>query len=188
MMVASPAPVSLCATRWKPFLAVLIFAGGLVVDFLYYFVWPTPDVTAHPWEYQEPAKTILFWGFLLISATFIALCLYWTLTPRPLLQLSATSLVYRPFPLPTRTIYWDDVEHVAATAVQVDTSLVTHTTMFMLWFTFKPDRLSAARAQQPLQLEINLGNLSLHANELLALIRAYHDIQWLRPPKDAKAE
>jgi hypothetical protein len=191
MMIASSAPRSLYATRWKPFLAALVFSGGLVVDLLYYFVWPTPAITAQPWEYQEPAKTILFSVVLLISAAFVVLGLYWTLTPRPLLHLSATELVYRPFPLPTRTIYWHDVEHVAASATPKDTSLVTHTTIFTLWFIFKPDRLStasAARARQPLQLDIDLGNLSLHADELLALMRHYHDIQWLRPQRDTKAE
>jgi hypothetical protein len=95
------------------------------------------------------------------------------------------------FSLPTRAIQWDDVEHVAAIAARKDTSVVTHTTILTLWFTFKPDRLpaaSAARARQPLHLDIDLGNLSLPADELVALMRHYHAIHWLRPPRNAQAE
>jgi hypothetical protein len=42
VMVVSPAPRSLYATRSKPFLAALVFNGGLVVDLLHCFVWSTP--------------------------------------------------------------------------------------------------------------------------------------------------
>lgn len=117
-MTASPAPIALYAARWKAFLITLLFAGFLLVDVCYYFVWPTPTVTTQPWLYQELAKTIffIFWG--LICASSVVMGLYWTLTPRPLLQLSTTSLVYRPFPRPTRTIVWGDVEHVTAVAPQ----------------------------------------------------------------------
>src|SRR6185312_3367966 len=98
LMTAPPAPVSLYAMRWKAFLITLFFAGFLLVDLLYYFVWPTPSATANPWAYQEPGKTITFIVLLLVLVPAVAVGLYWTLTPRPLLQLSATSFVYRPFP------------------------------------------------------------------------------------------
>lgn len=190
-MVAPSAPMSLYVTRWKMFLVALVFAGGIVVDLLYYFVWPTPAVTANPWEYQEPAKTILFIVILLISATLVLLALYWTLTPRPLLHLSASGLVYSPFPLPTRTINWDDVEQVSAYVTKKNTSPVTHVTILALWFTLRPDRLFTSSEQPPLQgainlrIEINPQHLSREANEPVQLIRNYHDVEWLQADQGA---
>jgi hypothetical protein len=85
------------ATRWMPFLATLAFAGAIVIDLLYYFVWPTPFIAFRSWMYQEPAKTMTFIVVFLIGAAFVTFGPYWTVTPIPLLQLSASGLVYRPF-------------------------------------------------------------------------------------------
>jgi len=178
-LVATPAPMSLYATRWKPLLAALGLAGGIVVDVLSYFVWPTPPAAVHPWEYQQPAKTILHAGALLVFATLVVLALYWVLTPRPLLQISAARLVYRPFPLPTCTIFWEDVAYVSAGVARKATSRVTHSTILTLWFTLKPDRLAAGSGQQPLHLDINVGTLSLRADDVVQLVRTYHTVQWL---------
>lgn len=187
-MVATPSPISLYATRWKAFLLSLFFTGFLVVDLLYYFVWPIPSIQTYPWAYQEPGKTIGFIFLLVTFAPLTVLGLYWTLTPRPLLQLSSTSLVYRPFPRPTRTISWDDVERITAVAPQTDTSQKwTPVTTLTIWFTFKPHRLLADQAQQRLQLDINLRLLSLSADELLQLMRNYHEVQSLQTPRKSKA-
>jgi hypothetical protein len=179
-MVATPPPVSLYATRWKPFLAAIWFAGGLVIDLLYYFVWPTPPTPVHPWEYQEPAKTILFVVVLLVCASFVGLGLYWTLTPRPLLQLSTTQFIYRPFPLRTRTILWEDVENVTAGVAQQATISWIRPTILTLWFILRSDRLATGSDRQHLSLDINPGHLSLQADDLVKLIRTYHPVQWLR--------
>jgi hypothetical protein len=179
-MVTTPPPVSLYATRWKSFLAVPAFSGGIAIDLLHYFVWPTPPTPAYPWEYQEPAKTILFIMVLLGCAAIAVVGLYWTLTPRPMLQVSAARLVFRRFPLPTRAIHWEDVEHVSAGVTRKTTSPVTHATILTLWFTPKPDRLAAGNDQQPLRLDIRPWSLSLRADDLVQLIRTYHDVQWLQ--------
>src|SRR6185437_12688270 len=114
VMAAALPTVSLYATRWKPLLAALGFAGGVVVAVLWYFVWPTPMISAHGWEYQEPVKTVVFVVILVGSAAFTLLALYWVVTPLPLLQLTASSFTYRPFPLPKRVINWDDMEYISA--------------------------------------------------------------------------
>jgi hypothetical protein len=179
IMDATPPPVSLYATRWKPFLAALFFAGGVVIALLFYFVWPTPPTAVHPEDYQEPVKTILFIAVLLFCATFALLGLYWTLTPRPLLLVSASGLVYRPFPLPTRTIHWEDVEHVTAGVARRSRPLMTDATVLTLWFTLKPPRLSAGSEQQPLRIDIYPENFSRRADDLVQVLRTYHDVQWL---------
>jgi hypothetical protein len=187
-MPAPPTPVSLYATRWKPLLAALFFAGGVVVDVLYKFVWPTPVATAQPWMYQEPAKTVVFFLLLLVLAAFIVLGLYWTLTPRPLLQLTSTHLVYRPFPFPTRTIAWEDVDHVIAIAMRRDTSPVTHATFLTLGITLKRGRVGAYGGRQPLHLDLNLSNFSLQADELIHLIRSYHEVVMVPAPQRRAAK
>ncbi len=186
-MTAPPAPIALYAAHWKAFLITLFFAGFLFVDWLYYFVWPTPTVTNQPWLYQEPAKTIFFicWG--LIGASGFVAGLYWTLTTRPLLHLSSTSLVYRPFPRPTYTISWDDIEHVSAIAPQSPTiGPWTPATSLTLLFTFKPHRPSGYQPQQRLHLDIKMGLLSLPADELLQLIGTYHHVQVLPNPSKSQ--
>jgi hypothetical protein len=180
-LVGPPPPASLYATRWKPFLAALVFAGGIAIDALFYFVWRTPPTAVYAWAYQQPLKTILFIVVLLVCTTFVVFGLYWTLTPRPLLQLSASGLVYRPYPLPTRTITWDGVDHVSASlgkkeAVFTPVFGVTHA-ILTLSFTLKAHPLSSG-TEPLLEVAINLGNLSLRADELVQLIRTYHDVQW----------
>jgi hypothetical protein len=189
-VAATPAPISLYATRWKPLLATLGFAGLIVVDLLSYFVWPTPAVTANRWQYQEPAKTILHVVMLLVFATFFVFAVYWTLTPRPLLQVSASRLVCRRFPFPTRTISWEDVAYVSAGVARKATSPLTHATILTLWFSLKPDRLAAGSEEPPLHLAINPGTLSLRADEVVQLIRSYHAVQWLpyRPKPCSRAQ
>ncbi len=178
-MTATPAPTSLYASRWKMFLMALFCAGWLVVDLLHYFVWPTPPVTTHPESYQEPFKTILFIVFGLVLLPFTLYFVYWTLTPRPMLHLSAASLVYRPFPRPTRTIYWEDVELANAFALQQPTRLGLDPTILTLYFTFKPHRLSAYQTQPKLKLDIRMAFFSLHADELIHLMNTYHHVQSL---------
>lgn len=181
LMTAPPARVSLYATRWKTFLFTLIIAGLLLVDLLSYFVWPTPSVTANPWEYQEPFKSILFILVLLSLVPAIAVGLYWTLTPRPMLELSATSFVYRPFPRRTRIISWDDVEWLSAFPERQGHSARTLTLLFTVMP--QPDRLSAEQAPQKLRLTINLQLLSRSTDELIDLISAYHPLHSLYTPK-----
>ncbi|HEX8033736.1 MAG TPA: hypothetical protein VF510_07810 [Ktedonobacterales bacterium] len=182
MMTSTPAPITLYATRWKAFLITLFFAGLLVLGLLSYFVGPTPAVQTHPELYQEPTKTIFFIVWTLICASGVAVGLYWILTPRPLLQLSATSLVYRPFPRPTRIISWDDVEWL--TAYRSVTRQGAPAKVLTLRFTFKSHRLSADRAPQQLRLDINLlPLLSLSADELIELISAYHPLHSLYTPR-----
>jgi hypothetical protein len=52
---------------------------------------------------------------LIILAVFGALallCLYYLLTPLPLLRLDATGLVYQPFPWKRRVVRWADLEGI----------------------------------------------------------------------------
>jgi hypothetical protein len=182
-MVAPPTPISLYATRWKSFLLALVFAGVIVMDWLWYLVWPVPDVTMYPLAYQEPGKTIYFTVALLVSAALVATGLYWTFTSRPVLRLSVSELIYRPFPLPLpwRTISWDDIESVSVDFAwkHVPLGQLTHGSILIFWLTYKPHRSSASSAQPPLEVHINMRALSLQADELVKLIGIYHAVEWL---------
>lgn len=182
LMTAPPAPKSLYVTRWKTCLITLVFAGFLWVAFQFYFVWPTPSAATNPWAYQEPAKTIAFLVWGLLGAFGVMAGLYQTLTPRPILQLSATSLVYHRFLRPTQTIFWDDVEQV--TAYHDGMSRRVPSRMLTLSFTFKPHRFSADQVQQRRQMDIYAQLLSLSADELIDLIGTYHHVHALRIPRN----
>lgn len=177
MAAASPW-VSLYATRWKPLLAALAFAGGVVVAVFWYFVWPTPMISAHGWEYQEPAKTIVFVMMLVVFAVFTFLALYWVVTPLPLLQLTASSFTYRPFPLPKRVISWEDVEFVQAFTWKRSVNLLMDRTMLTLTFTLKPQGALAYAGRQQIQIDIVPANFSRKAEELVRLLREYHTVQF----------
>ena len=182
LMTAPPAPKSLYVTRWKTFLITLFFAGFLWVDVQFYFVWPTPSAATYPWLYQEPAKMIAFivWG--LIGAFGVMVGLYQTLTPRPILQLSATSLVYHSFLRPTQTIFWDDVEQVTAYHDAMRRRVPAR--ILTLWFTFKPHRFSTDQVQQRRQMDIHLQLLPLSADELIDLIGTYHHVHARRTSRN----
>lgn len=185
-MVATPSPISLYATRWKQLLMALGCAGYIAVDLLEYFVLPTPDVSANPWQYQEPFKTILFIAILLIFVYLFAVSLYWTLTPLPLLRVSASELMYRQFLRPTCVIRWDEVERVSARVSRIATGAGTHVTLLILWFTLKPHQRFAGRDRQPRKIEINLGKLSISAGDLVKLLRTFHEVQWLATAAESK--
>jgi hypothetical protein len=186
IMATTPPEISLYATRWKPFLAAIGFAGGLVVDLLSYFVWPIPVVTSNPWEYQEPARTILFIFALLICAALVLLGLYWTITTRPLLQLNASCLVYRPFPLPTRVIYWADVDHISAFTTQRGV-LFSHNTVVTLFFSLKLYGTFSVEEQQVIHIDIGPGTVSRTPQELVRLLQNYHTVQYFEIPMRTKA-
>jgi hypothetical protein len=180
-MTTPPAPISLYAPRWKVLLVTLMFAGLLLGGALSYFVWPTPAVHTYPWLYQEPTKTLFFTVWTLMCAALVAVGLYWTLTPRPLVQLSATAFVYRPFPRPTRAISWDDVEWL--TAYRSRTSRLAPATTLTLRFAFRPSPLSTAQTPARLQLDIPMQLFSLSADELIELMSRYHPLRSLYTPK-----
>jgi hypothetical protein len=184
-MVTAPPPVALHVTRWK----TLFAAGGcgalLVGDLLFYFVWPTPETTPYRWEYQEPAKSLVFLGVLLATTTALLLALYWTLTPLPLLRLSASEVIYRPFPLPSRTIRWEEVEQVFASVTRRPVGLWRSRAILTLRFSLKSPRFEARTVQRLLRLDITPGQLSLQPDELVALVQTFHNVQWL--PADAGA-
>ena len=166
-------------TRWKTYLAASVFGAMLVVELLFYFVWPTPEISANPWEYQEPAKTLLFLGTLLVPTIFLLLALYWTLTPLPLLRLSAAEMIYQPLPLPSRTIRWEEVEDVFASVTRRPTGLWRSRSILTFLFALKSPRIEAGKALRHLRLNINPGLLSRRPDELVALVQTFHDVQWL---------
>jgi hypothetical protein len=146
---------------------------------LFYFVWPIPETTPNPWEYQEPAKSLVFLGVLLVSTISLLLALYWTLTPLPLLRLSASEMIYRPFPLSSRTIRWEEVEHVFATVTRRPIGLWRSRAILTLLFALKSPRIEAGQARRPLRLDINPGQVSRRPDELVALVQTFHHVQWL---------
>ncbi len=177
-MAAAPPTVSLYATRWKPLLAALAFAGGVLVAALWYFVWPTPMIATYRWEYQEPAKTVVFVVMLVVFAVFTLLALYWVVTPLPLLQLTASSFIYRPFPLPKRVISWEDVEFVQAFTWKRAVNLLMDRTMLTITFTLTPDDALVPGRRQQIQIDIVPANFSRKPEDLVRLLRDYHAVQF----------
>jgi hypothetical protein len=76
-------PVKVYANRVVAFGWALLAALFVTVTILSTFVWPTPKVTARPWLYQEPYKTLVFALVILLSGADLVISLYWTFTPLP---------------------------------------------------------------------------------------------------------
>jgi len=170
-VVQTPHDIRLHPTRWKPLLAALIFAGVVVGAFLVYGVWTPPTLSWHPWQYQQPAVTILFLCVGLLFAAPVPVGLYWTFTSQPMLHLTPSSLAYHPFPYITRTIQWRDVNHITAfTTTRMYGFGLHRITSLTISFILKPDHVSAYGGKQQIKMDIGLGGISLSADELLALI------------------
>ncbi len=172
MVVQMPHDLRVYATRWKPFLPAMIFAGVVVVVFLVYFVWTPPTLSWHPWQYQQPAATIVFVCVVLLCGTPVPLGLYWTFTSQPVLHVTPSSLVYHPFPGIFRTIYWMDVDDIAAHTVMRTLGIggLYRITSLTISFVLKPNRISAYGGKQRVKMDIGLGSIPLSADELLERI------------------
>jgi hypothetical protein len=186
-MAATPPAVSLYATRWKPFLAALVFAEALTVDLLWYLVWPTPMISEHSWEYHEPAKTIVFIVVFVLGAAITLLALYWAFTPLPMLELTTSSFIYRPFPLPKRVIQWSDVEHISAHARKRPVNLIMDRTILTFTFSLNAHGALAAGESQRIEIDIVPGVFSRRPEALVRLLREYHPVQFYSDPTNAKA-
>lgn len=95
MAVDEQQVVRIYANRAKTLLAAGFCCMFAAAGWLFYFVWPTPDVATNPWLYQEPFKTAFFLIRLLFSVAGSFGGLYWTVTPIPLLQLDSMGMVYQ---------------------------------------------------------------------------------------------
>lgn len=164
MITEQPATTSLYATRWKPLLSALGFSG---------FLWAVVALTVEP---SQIGAHVLY---AVLFAPFILFALYWVVTPIPILSVSATQLIYRPFPRPTVTINWKDVEHASASYWMRSRRMLTPATMFTLAVYMKPYVLAPGGGRQYRTISINLPTISKSSDELLQILRAYHDVQWL---------
>jgi hypothetical protein len=183
-MKSASVTTSYYVTRWKVFLAAVGLASFSVIDVLSYIVWPTPLVTTNPWMYREPANTMVFLAILLFCAALAFCGLYWTSTPRPMLELSPSRLVYRRFPLPIRVIHWDDVEGISAVASKRNLNPSMSIVVLILGFMLKPHS-DSTRNDNPVSIEINLKNISAAAIDVVNAMRAYHEIQFRDATKKA---
>jgi hypothetical protein len=145
--------VKIYASHAKTLLAASfcgIFAAGAC---LYYFVWPTPSVATNPWIYQEPFKTAFFIIWLLLSMAGFLAGLYWTVTPMPILQLDTTGLIYQPYPLKKRSVYWADL-HGISVFKQSATITLVRIVRLTLWFHIKPHTVFAYGSRSRLEWSI----------------------------------
>jgi len=75
---------------------------------------PTTPLTANPWEYQEPFKTIMGLVVSILIGGAALLFLYFTCTPIPLLTFDSQVISYQLLPLKRGSIRWEDVETIWA--------------------------------------------------------------------------
>lgn len=178
-------PVKVYANRVVAFGGALLAAFFVTVGFLAYFVLPTPEITARPWQYQEPYKTLVFaFGTVLFGAALV-ISLYWTFTPLPMLLLNATELVYRPYPLVRRSYQWADIINISASkeTKSRSTYMIRYT---VLRVRIKLRRRAAMRyGNKPrYTLTIRQSMISISFVELVHLMRRYHKVdavEWDRP-------
>ena len=141
------------------------------------FVWPTPKVTARPWLYQEPYKTLVFALVILLSGAALVMSLYWTFTPLPMLLLNATRLVYRPYPLVRRSYQWADIINISASkeTKSISSYMIRYT---VLRVSIRLRRRAAMRlGNKPrYTLTIRQSMISISFVELVHLMRRYHKV------------
>ena len=77
--------------------------------------------------------------------------------------------MYHPFPGIFRTIYWMDVDHVAAhtTTRMLGLGGMYRITSLTISFILRPDKVPTYRGKQRIKMDIGLGSIPLSADELL---------------------
>jgi hypothetical protein len=169
-------PVKVYANRVFAFGGALLAAFFVTVTILSYFVLPTPEITARPWLYQEPYKTLVFAFGTLLFGALLVMSLYWTFTPLPMLLLNATELVYRPYPLVRRSYQWADIINISASKETTRSTYMFRYTVLRV--SIKLRRRAAMRqGNRPrYTLTIRQSMISISYVELVHLMRRYHKV------------
>lgn len=162
---------SCIANRAKAFLGAVWCAGvGLAVALLYPL--PPPEVTASPWMYQEPFKTLLFIAIAAFCLAGTLVGVYWTGTSSPQLLLNETELVYQPFPFVKRRIRWADVSSIHPVTTATRVNLVRVVTLILI-IQVRPEAVAAYEYHSEMKLKIGQGLLPVPVREVIPLLGCY---------------
>lgn len=167
-------------SRTKALFGCAVCSGFVCVAILFRFVWKTPDVTNNAWEYQEPAKTILFALIFSLFGFGAVVGSYWIVSPAPLVILDSQLLKYHPLPFRTKVIYWHDVKSI--TAVRTERRINLHRTVVLtLRITLKPSAMPYAGSRvNPIKLTIGESSFprNVRVEDLIAHISQHHHVSY----------
>jgi len=117
-------------------------------------------------------------GLFVVALLFNSL--YWLVTSSPLLVLDATGMVYRRFAFMRQTIRWADMERVVVVRSKPRpgslASALPPSPALTLRFTIKPEVRNAYRGRTALAITINSLLLAMQRDEILRLLRLYHQV------------
>lgn len=168
-------PTRFYVNRGKAFLAGVVGGGVYVVIFVLAFVLPRPQVTARPWMYDEPLKTLIFGAGLLVSGAIVLMGLYWTFTSSPLLELSSTGITYQPYPLVRRVVRWDDMYGITVSTASWK-SYFRRVTRLTISFRLKPHAAPLYRGRTQLVWNIGQAALPVPIDDVVRTVHRYHQV------------
>jgi hypothetical protein len=156
-------------------------AGGFALAFVaftalpvFLLILPPSDTdTMYSWVGNEPFKTLLASLLIAWCVAGFLLCLYWMLTPLPLLVVDEYGLVYQGHPLVQRTIVWADVDTIFAFYYRDWRSA-----SLTLEFHLKPYAVAAYGNKPRVKLGISPFLLPMHTEELVGRLRGYHAVDY----------
>lgn len=170
---------SLFIPRWKSLIWTLVGGALITLLVLMRFVLPMPPLLGHPWMYEEPGQTIYFVLGMSVFGYIFLTNLYWTVTPRPLLWLSAERVIHRPFPASATRLDWRDVEQVSAWLEQQTRLFLPPTTVLVLALQLKPYLGPAGAERKTVYIRLSPSRLSRSPEDIMRSVRLYHEARWL---------
>jgi hypothetical protein len=178
--------IKIHANRAKALLYAGVAGAFVVIDWLLYVVWPTPEVSSRPWMYQEPFKTGFFIVLLLVMGAGLLACLCLTVTPRPLVQLDSEGMVYELYPFVRRSVHWADVSRISAFKDSYSVSPVQRSMRLTLYFNIKPHGVLAYGGKSKLRWTIGQALLPISVGELVHDMQRYHHEVTLIDPQSLR--
>lgn len=171
------APLKLYANRSSAGLGAVLSCVLLVVWVNVCQTPPTP-VGLYAWLDEQPTYTAFFVVVTTLLAAVVLVTIYWLVTPVPLLFADEDGMTIQAWPLIKRTVAWADVYSINAVKTSATVNLVRNVTL-SLWIRLKPHSVAAYGGKSQLTWRLRQPLLSIPAEEVVRLLRAYHKVTYV---------
>lgn len=169
------AQVRAYANRMTGLLLGVVGAAFCALGVWMYLDHTRPPVTANPWEYEEPGRTIVSISLVVVFGAGTLIALYWVLTPLPMFELDAMGMTYRVPPFKWSAVRWDDIASITASK-QVYNWPWRFNTRLTLRITLTQGAAVAQVRKSKVKLAVAQELLAMSVEELVWRIRQHHAV------------
>ena len=156
---------------WAAILAALCLPFAVLAAVVAFgeFQWPPL------WFYQEPVRSILGVGFLILLVGAMAILLYLVVTPEPLFTFDREGMTYRLSPFRHGALAWSDIEDISAFRQELG-----YGNRYLWFYIIVEDEAIAMyryKGKPTIRLGIQEGILSVGATDVVREMRRFHEVR-----------